>query len=87
MEEVVRRDVDGAHDPLAALAEVEDVDARGRLLEVAEVEPPPRQGVRQDRAVDAAVEDGECRVPVVGGDDRVDGGEDAIEELADRLAA
>ena len=43
--------------------DVEDVDARGRLLEAAEEAPLARQGVREDRAVDAAVEDGERRVP------------------------
>ena len=36
---------------------------------------------------DAAVEDGEGRVPAVICDQALEGGEDAVEELADRLAA
>ena len=65
VEEVVRRDVHGADDPLATLAEVEHVDAGGRLLEVAEEHPLAGERVREDRAVDAAVEDGERGVPAV----------------------
>src|SRR5262249_61851404 len=56
VKEVVGRDVDGAHDPLNALAEVEDVDARRGLLEVAEEHPLARPGVRETRAVHGAVE-------------------------------
>jgi hypothetical protein len=59
MEEVVRRDVHGPHDPLASVAEVEHVHARRRLLEVTEEHPLPGERVGEDRAVDAAVQDGE----------------------------
>ena len=65
VEEVVRRDVHGPHDPLAAVAEVEHVDARRRLLEVAEEHPLAGERVREDRAIDAAVEDRQRRVPAV----------------------
>ena len=87
VKEVVRGDVDRAHDPLAVLAEIEHVDAGRRLLEVPEEHPLAREREGEDRAVDAAVEDGERRVPVVVCDEALERGEDAIEELADRLAA
>ena len=56
MQQIVRRDVHCAHDPV--LADVEDVDACGRLLEVAEEQPAAGEGIREDRAVDTAVQDG-----------------------------
>ena len=87
MEEVVRGDVDGADDPLAALSEVEDVDASRRLLEVAEEHPLAGERVGQDRPVHASVEDCQRGLPVVRGDDRLHSREDAVEELPDRLAA
>ncbi len=87
MEEVVRRDVHCADDPLSALPEVEDVHARRRLLEVPEEQALAREGVGEDRAVHTAVQDGECCVPGVVGDQPIEGGEGPIEELADRLAA
>ena len=62
MGEVERRDPDGADDPVV-LADVEDVDAPGRLLEVAEEEPAAGQRVGEDRPVDGPVEDGEHDVP------------------------
>ena len=47
----------------------------------------PVSAVRDDRAVDAAVENGEHDVPVGIGKQAVERGEDAIEQRADRLAA
>ena len=84
MRQIVRRDVHRAHDPV--VAHVEDVDAGGRLLEVAEERAPAGERAREDRAVDAPVQDGEQDVPAVVGQQAVDRGQDAVEERADRLA-
>src|SRR5471030_1711109 len=70
MERVVRDVVDNPDDParlaVPRTAEVEDVDARGRLLEVAEVGAPAGQRVRDQDPVDAAMEDRERRLPLLG---------------------
>ena len=80
VERVVRDVVDGADDP-TVVAEIEDVDARGRLLEGAEVGAVAGERVGDDDAIDAAVEDGERDVPVRVGKESVDGGKDPVEEL------
>ena len=89
MQEVVRCDVDRAHDRVRGplVADVEHVHAARRLLEVAEEHALAGQRVGEDRAVDPAVQDGENRVPASVGEQPVDSREHAIEELADRLAA
>ena len=79
--------VDDPDDPAPIRADVEDVDARGRLLEAAEEASLSRQRVREDRPVDAAVEDGERGVPRRVGDELLERGNDSPRELADRLAA
>ena len=82
------RDVDRADDPVGPpRRDVEHVEAARRLLEAAEEHPLARQRVREDRPVDGAVSDDERRVPAVVGDEAIERGEDAVEELADRLAA
>ena len=85
VERVVGDVVDGADDP-AVVPEVEHVDARGRLLEGAEVGAVAGEGVGDDDPVDAAVEDAERRVPLAR-DEPVERGMDPVERLAERLAA
>jgi len=87
VEQVVRRDVHRTHDPLARVAEVEDVHARRRLLEVPEEHPLAREGVGENRAVYATVADREGGVPAVVGDQSLERGQHPVEEFADRLAA
>jgi hypothetical protein len=84
--EVVGRDIHRAHDPVPG-ARVEDVHARGRLLEVAEECALSGEREGEDRAVDAAMEDGEERVPAFVGEQPLERRQDAVEERADRLAA
>ncbi len=83
MEWVVRDVVHGADDP-AALAEVKDVDARRRLLEVAEVRPAPGERVRDQDPVDAAVQNCERRPPIAF-DETVERRHDAVECFAERF--
>src|SRR5690348_2276421 len=79
--------VDRAHDPPSVGADVEDVDAAGRLLESAQEGSVPGEGVAEDRPVDGAVEHEQRSVPVCVGEERVDLRQDAVEERADRLPA
>ncbi len=85
VEWVVGHVVDGAHDP-AVVAEIEDVDARGRLLEGAEVRPVAGEGVGDDDPVHAPVEDRKSRVPLAC-HEPVERRVDPVERLAERLAA
>src|SRR4051794_11065130 len=85
MEGVVRDVVDGPDDP-AAVAVIEDVDAGRCLFEVAEVRAAAGEGVRDEDAVHAAVEDGERRFPIFR-EQAVERRQDAVECLAERLAA
>ena len=92
MQRVVRDVVHRPHDPVLRarprplVTDVEHVDARGRLLEAAEVGAAAGQRVREDDPVDAAVEDREQRVPVAG-QQPLERRQDAVEQLAERLAA
>src|SRR5438270_12885099 len=79
--------VDRADDPPAVLADVEDVDAAGRLLESAQEGPLSDEGVTEDRRVDRPVQDEQRRVPDCVGDELVELRKDAVEERADRLPA
>ena len=76
---------DGANDPV--VTDVEDVDAARRLLEVAEHRAAADQRVREDRAVDAAVEHRQDGVPPRIGYEAVDRRQDTVEQRADRLTA
>ena len=68
------------------VAVVEDVDARGRLLEVAEVRAAAGERMRDEDPVDAAVEHGERGLPLLG-EQPVERRQHAVERLAERLAA
>ena len=83
------RDVDRPDDPLgrALGADVEHVEAARRLLEAPEEQPLAEERVREDRAVHGAVRDDERGVPLRVSEQAVDGGQDTVEQLADRLAA
>ena len=85
MQWVVRDVVDRAHDP-APGTEVEHVDARRRLLEVAEVRAAARECMRDQDAVDAAVEHSERRLPLLC-DEPLECRQNSVERLAERLAA
>ena len=69
------------------VADVEHVHAARRLLEVPEEHALAGERVGEDRAVDGAVQDGEYRVPALVGEQALERGKDAVEELPDRLAA
>src|SRR6185437_3416497 len=84
---VVRCVVDGAHDEAAVDIDVENVDAAGRLLEAAEERLLAGQRVAEQCAVDAAVQDDERDVPVLGVQQPPKRRQRAVEELADRFAA
>ena len=71
-------------DPL--VAHVEHVHAARRLLEVAEEHALAGEREGEDRAVDGAVEHRERRVPAPVGQEPVERGQHAVEELADGLA-
>src|SRR3954465_7027746 len=86
MKRVVRDVVNRAHDPAAVVAEVEHIDARGRLFERAEVGPAAGGRGGDEDAVDAAVEDRERRLPRLA-DEPVERRKHAVERLAERLAA
>src|SRR5688572_8261551 len=75
-------DVDGADDPV--VADVEDVDAPGSLLEVTEERSAAGERVGEDRAVHAAVQDGEQHVPATVGEEALERVEHAVEERSDR---
>ena len=79
--------VDHPDDPAPVGAHVEDVDARGRLLEAAEEAPLARERVREDRPVDPAVQNGEGRVPGRVRDDLLERRDDTARQFADRLTA
>ena len=83
---VVRHVVDRAHDPGSIVADVEHVDARGRLLERAEVGTAARERVGQQQPVHAAVEDCDRRAPLPG-QQPLERRQHAVERLAERLTA
>ena len=85
MGEVRRAHVHRPHDP--RVADIEDVDAPGRLLEVPEKHALAGERVGENRAIDGAVEHEQDRVPARVGEEPLDRWDDAVEELADRLAA
>jgi aminoglycoside phosphotransferase (APT) family kinase protein len=87
VEQVVRRDIHRPHDPLAAVAEVEHIHARRRLLERAEVHPLAGEREGENGPIDSAVQHRQGRLPSVVLDEPAEGGHDAVEQLADRLAA
>ena len=68
-------------------ADVEHVQAPRCLLEAPEERPLAEERVGEDRAVHGAVRDDERGVPRRIGEQPVDGREDAVEQLADGLAA
>src|SRR3954467_15441307 len=84
---VVRRVADGANDEGARRVDVENVDAARRLLECSEEDAVAGQRSAEDRAVHGSVEHEKRDVPGFVCEECVDLGDDAVEELADALAA
>src|SRR3954465_12182516 len=85
MDEIGRGHVDCTDDPV--VADVDDVDAAGRLLEPAEERALARERIREDRPVDAAVEARQQDVPAPIREQAIERREHAVEQRADRLAA
>jgi hypothetical protein len=87
---IAGRDVHRADDPRREVVrppDVDHVDAAGRLFEATEEATLARERPREDRPVHGAVRDDENGVPRRVGDQAVERGQDAVEQLADRLAS